>query len=154
MALTQYEQLCETAYAQLIEVFEHALPERVRGLYYEDEFIKAITINKDMETTAEKICVLAEELGHSIFGGDLILNFIPDSLRRKYERQARVWSYKKLLPSRRLLSVLKDPYYQNNYEIAEEFGVTEDFLLEAVEYYKTTGAIPAFNIWDEGDLVG
>lgn len=152
MAMTQYEQFCDTAYAQLIDVFEHALPERVRGLYYEDEMLKVITINKDMETMAEKLCVLVEELGHSIYGGNLVLGLIPDNLRRKYERQARVWAYKKLLPAKKLIRALQDPYYINNlYEIAEDFDVTEEFLTEAIEHYQTTGTIPTFNNWDEAE---
>jgi len=152
MALTEYEQLCDTAYAQLIDVFEHALPARVRGLYYEDGLIKSITINKGIDTGAEKLCVLAEELGHSFYGGDFIHGALPDALKRKIERLARVWAYKRLLPAKKLLAALKDPCYNNNCEIAEEFGVTEEFLCEATEYYKVGGIIPPFIAYDESDF--
>ena len=154
MALTKFEELCELAYAQLIEIFEHALPERVRGFYYEDEFNKIISLNSDIKDIAEKICVLTEEIGHSIYGGNQMGRHIPELMKRKYEFLARKWAYKKLLPIRKLIAALKSPYFHNYYEIAEEFDVTQDFLGAAIEYYKSTGDIPRYNNYNERCFCG
>ena len=146
--MTAYEQVCEKAYAQFIEIVEHALPERIRGLYFEDEFLKIITINKNMAIEAERVCVAYEEMGHSVYGGNMF-SAVSDTVKRRWENQARAYAYKQLLPADELLEALRSPYYHNEYEIAGDFDVTVDFLRAAVEYYKTTGDIPAYNDWDE-----
>jgi len=148
--MTAYEHACERAYAQFIQIVQHVLPERIRGLYFENEFMKIITLNKNLITEAEKTCTVTEETGHSIYGGNIFAN-VPDAVKRKWEKQARAYAYKILLPADALLDALKSPYYYGEHEIAEEFEVTVDFLRDAVEYYKTTGDIPSYNDWDENN---
>lgn len=55
-----YEKLLCEAEKENIEVVYMPLKGRIKGLYCD----KVIAINKNIETTAEKTCVLAEELGH------------------------------------------------------------------------------------------
>lgn len=58
-----------------------------------------------------------------------------DVSNRKQERRARIWAYHKLLS----LDDLIDSYKfgcRNKFEIAEHLNVTEDFLVDCLEYYK------------------
>ncbi len=54
-----YESLLSEAYEEQVEVVYFPLTERIKGLYYNN----TIAINNTL-TTAEKTCILAEELGH------------------------------------------------------------------------------------------
>lgn len=53
-----------------------------------------IAIHNGLDTTTEKTCVLAEELGHyHTTVGDI--TDLSDPKNRKQERQARLWGYNK-----------------------------------------------------------
>ena len=65
---------------------------RIKGLYCD----KTIGLNLDINTSAEKTCVLAEELGHHHTSVGDILD-MTDVSNRKQERQARLWGYNKLI---------------------------------------------------------
>ena len=54
-----YETLAREAENECIEVIEISFKGKIKGLYYN----RVIAINKHIETTAEKTCILAEELG-------------------------------------------------------------------------------------------
>ena len=95
---------------------------------------KRIAIRKDLETTAEKACILAEELGHHYTSvGNILDQSDPDN--RKQERKARLWGYDRLIG----LSGIIDAYRygcQNRYEIADYLGVTEEYLEECIDCYR------------------
>ncbi len=85
-------------------------------------------------TCKEKGCVLAEELGHY---HTTVGNIISQSTTadRKQERRARVWAYERLIG----LSGIIDSYKHGCftlYDTAEYLDVTEDFLANALLYYK------------------
>jgi len=148
MALSKYERLEQAAYDQSIEIFTAALPERLRGLFYDDGNIRVITLSSAIRTAAERLVVLAEELGHHIVGGGNILfgNMSP-YMRRRIELRARAYAYGILLPIAKLLPYLRrnEPYW----DIAESFDLPQDFIEEAVEYYSNKGLIPYWGVWDE-----
>jgi len=125
-----YEKLLCEAEKENIEVVYMPLKGRIKGLYCD----KVIAINKNIETTAEKTCVLAEELGHyyTTVGNILDQKRIQN---RKLERRARAWAYKKLVPLYKLVEAYKDGI-KNRFELAEYLQVTEEFLDEALKYYK------------------
>lgn len=93
-----------------------------------------IYLRNDMAETQKK-CVLAEELGHyhttvgNILDQQVIVN-------RKQERRARLWAYDKLIS---LFGIIEayNAGCRNSYEMADHLGVTEEFLAEALEVYKT-----------------
>lgn len=93
-----------------------------------------IAIRRNIETTVEKACVLAEELGHhhTTTGDILDQNEIQN---QKQERQARLWAFKKMVTIEKLISAF-EVGCRNRYEIAEHIDVTEDFLLDALTRYK------------------
>ena len=93
-----------------------------------------IAINKNLSTQTEKKCVLAEELGHyHTTYGDIIDQTKIENV--KQEIIARRWGYKKLVG---MVDIINAYRYgvRNKHELAEYLDVTEDFLYEAIEYYK------------------
>lgn len=86
-------------------------------------------------TDTEKSCVLAEELGHHFTTVGNILNQ-SEAYNRKQEQQARTWAYNRLIG----LQGIVDAYLagcQNAYEIAEYLDVTEEFLIDALQRYRS-----------------
>lgn len=125
-----YEKLLCEAEKENIEVVYMPLKGRIKGLYCD----KVITINKNIETTAEKTCVLTEELGHyfTSVGNILDQNQLQN---RKLERRARAWGYQRLVPLDKLILAYKQGI-RSRYELAEYLEVTEQFLADALKYYK------------------
>ena len=103
---------------------------RIKGLYCD----KTIGLNLDIDTSAEKACVLAEELGHHHTSVGDILN-MTDISNRKQERQARLWGYDKLIGLSGLIKAY-EAGCQNCFEMAEYLGVTDEYLCECLEVYR------------------
>lgn len=99
---------------------------RIRG--------QKILIRKDMSET-QKCCVLAEELGHyhTTVGDIMDLNNVSN---RKQELRARLWGYDKLIGLSGILSCYRAGC-TNLYEMAEYLDVTEEFLKDALNCYKS-----------------
>lgn len=125
-----YEKLLQEAHQEEIDIYEKSMSKRIKGLYADN----VIWLNKHLPTTSDKICVLAEELGHyhtSI--GDILDQSILNN--RKQEKQARNWAYKRLVPLHMIIKAF-DVGVQSKYELAEYLNVTEAFLLDALKRYK------------------
>lgn len=124
-----YETLLKEAEQLRIEVYERKMSKRMKGLYNN----KVIWINSTLSLN-EKICVLAEELGHYYTSAGNILN--QNKLEnRKQEQLARDWAYKRVVPLYRFIEAIEEGV-RNIYEFANFAGVTEEFLYEAIEFYK------------------
>ena len=95
---------------------------------------KKIAIRQNIPTLREKTCVLAEELGHyhTAVGNILDQTSVEN---RKQERAGRLWAYDKLIGLSGIIQGFR-ARCQNRHELAECLGVTEEFLQEALEYYK------------------
>lgn len=93
-----------------------------------------IAIQRGLSET-EKKCVLAEELGHHYTtSGDILDQSVVEN--RKQELLARTWAYNKLIG---LLGIV-DAYKagcRNLSEMADHLDVTEEFLDEALERYRS-----------------
>ncbi len=81
----------------------------------------------------EKVC-LAHELGHCATMSFYNI-YSPLDVRGKHERRAQKWAIKTLIPKHKLSKAFKCGY-DNVYSLAEYFGVTADFMQQAVDYYK------------------
>lgn len=96
-----HRALLHEAEKEGIEVVYLPLRGRIKGLYYNN----VIALNKNIDTTAEKTCILAEELGHYYTSCGNIID-TSDTNNRKQEVKARRWAVKRLVPlkksSRRL----------------------------------------------------
>lgn len=93
-----------------------------------------IAINKNL-TEKEKKCIMAEELGHyyTAFGDILDQS---SSSNRKQESRGRVMAYNRLIGLMGIVDSYNN-HCQSLAESAEFLDVTEEFLLEALQYYKS-----------------
>lgn len=123
-----YEELLAESEEQNLIVKEKELP-GYNGRIYKNR----IAIRKDL-SRIEKKCVLAEELGHhhTSVGNILDMN---DVRNRKQERQARFWSYNKLIGLRGIIQAY-EAGCQSRYEVAEYLEVTEEYLADCIEAYR------------------
>lgn len=125
-----YEELLIQSDSKDIQVKEIPLREddgRING--------NRIGIRKDIPTQAEKSCVLAEELGHyhTTYGDILDLDNVQN---RKQELRARMWGYDRLIGLKGIIQAYKRGC-RNPAEMAEELDVTEEYLLEALNAYRS-----------------
>lgn len=127
----KYEELLEESSSNDVYIIENAdFKSKAEGLINGN----VIGINKKIRTCRKRTCILAEELGHY---HTTIGNIISQSTisERKQELRARVWAYNKLIG----LSGIVDAYNHGCRflsDTAEYLDVTEEFLLEALQYYK------------------
>lgn len=93
-----------------------------------------IAIKIDM-TEDEKACVLTEELGHYYTTVGNILD-LSDKRNAKQELQALIWAYNKQIG---LLGIVRafENRCKDMHEMAEFLNVTEEFLSDALKYYKS-----------------
>ena len=124
----KYNALLNEANAEGISIKERPFKTydgRIKG--------KDIYLRKDMNT-AEKSCVLAEELGHYYTSvGNILDMTVPEN--RKQERQARLWGYNRSIG---LLGLIRAYEHgcKDKYEIAEYLDVTEEYLENCINCYQ------------------
>jgi len=124
-----YERLLVEAAKHGIDVYEQPLQRRTKGLYSDG----IIWINSSM-LQVEKCCILAEEIGHHHTSVGCIIDQ-SDVRNRKQELRARQWSYFRLIPLTRIVEA-HQARVKGRYELAEYFGVTEQFLQDAIDRYR------------------
>lgn len=104
----------------------HANKGRIKG--------NRIAIKKDL-TETEKKCVLAEELGHHYTAvGDILDQ--SSAANRKQEMQGRILAYNRLVGLRGIVDAYLH-HCQSLFETADYLGVTEEFLNDCIDYYKS-----------------
>lgn len=94
-----------------------------------------VILIKESLSEKEKKCVLAEELGHF----HKTVGNITDQTNmdnRKQELIARKWGYEKLVGLVDLINAYNSGI-KNRFELAEFLDVTDDFLNDSIEYYKS-----------------
>ncbi len=125
-----YNKLLEEAKKENVEVVKRPLAGRLKGLYADN----VIALNENLETTAEKACVLAEELGHySTSVGDILDQSIIEN--RKQELKARRWAVGKLIRVEDFIVAFNEGVRSRN-ELAEFLGVTENFIDTALNHFQ------------------
>lgn len=129
--MNNYECLEDEACKDGIEIVNCRFDSlRIKGLYCD----KMIGINIDIDSSNEKACVLAEELGHHHTTVGNILD-MTDIGNRKQERQARMWGYNKLIGLSGLIKAF-EAGCQDRFEVAEYLGVTDEYLCECLDTYR------------------
>ena len=128
--MTSYEMLEQDAHDERVQIVPYDLGERLKGLYCDG----TIALNIDINTQAEKTCVLAEELGHHYTTTGNILDQ-SQSENRKQELHARLHGYNRLIGLNGIIRAYQHRC-QNLAEMAEYLEVTETFLKEALELYR------------------
>lgn len=120
-----YDELLIEAENSGLKINEKPLQYGFKGLYKN----KKIIINRKLETTAEKNCILAEELGHhcTSSGNTLDQTNIKNIKNVKQEKRAHNWVYEKLVGIIDLINAFEKGI-RNKEELAEYLNVTEFFL--------------------------
>lgn len=125
-----YDNLLRDASRCGVSTYEVRMVPRIKGLYSDD----TIWINKAISTSAEKTCILAEELGHYHTSAGDILDQTKTNNRRQ-ELRARQWAYNRLIPLECIVEAYQ-AHAKGRHEVAEYLGVTESFLQAAIDRYR------------------
>lgn len=135
--MNTYETLLQEAVSGNVKVHEafdlngDTEPDkRINGIYIDG----TIALDERMETSIEKKCILAEELGHHYTATGNILD-LNSAANRKVERLGRAYAYNKLVG---LLGIIKayECGCRTQHDMAECLEVTEEFLSESLSYYR------------------
>lgn len=128
--MNTYENLLDTAANAGVNVIDYPFDSsRIKGLYCDG----TVALNDDLATSKEKVCVLAEELGHfHTSSGDIINLKSEDNMKQEY--RARLWGYDNRIGLCGIISAYK-ANCRNAHEMAEYLDVTEEFLKDALECY-------------------
>jgi len=135
--LDKFEKLESEAFNLKINVKKAKLPETISGLYYYDgDNPPLIALNECLQTKAEQVCVLVEELGHHYTSsGNLLTDpSIDRTIIRKQEYRAKKWAVQKLVTLKNIINAYEKGC-SNLFEMAEYLGVTEPFLVQAFACY-------------------
>ena len=126
-----YEEMQDRAYNAGIDVVEYSFRNKtIKGLYCDG----TAAISNDIDTNAERACILAEEMGHHYTSAGNIIDQT-DEQNRKQEFRARMWAYNEMVGLIGIIDAYKNGC-RNSYEIAEYLEVTEKFLNDALEAYR------------------
>lgn len=92
-----------------------------------------IDVDRLADSKEELVCV-THEIGHCETGSFYNIH-TPFDIRQKHENRADRWAIKKLIPKDELDEAL-DCGIVEVWDLAEYFGVTEDFVRKTCEYYR------------------
>lgn len=130
--MNKYESLVDAAVNAGADVIDYPFDSpRIKGLYHDG----VIAISKQLKTTAERACVLAEELGHYETSSGDILD-LTNTANRKQEHLARALAYEKMVGLIGIVSCHRAGC-RNVYEMAEHLEISEEFLVDAIAYYRS-----------------
>lgn len=129
----------------LCELYEYADDNNIPIISFEMPLSESMSVLQDgncyigidpmmLRSETEEKEKLAHELGHCATGA-FYNRYAACDIREKHERRANIWSIKKLIPKDELLKALDDCFCANRFELAEHFGVSEDFMQMALDYY-------------------
>ncbi|MEA4972952.1 MAG: ImmA/IrrE family metallo-endopeptidase [Candidatus Metalachnospira sp.] len=128
--MTKYEKLIEYANDRNISIVETYFESDSKGLCIGRD---TIAIKKELKD-CEKICILAEELGHyNTSVGDIVDQ--KNSNNQKQEKIARKWAVNKLIKIEKLIDAVKHGC-DSLFEIADFLDVTEEFLIESIDIFR------------------
>lgn len=129
--MNAYEYLADKACEDGIDIVDRKFnSNRIKGLYCNG----TVALNANIETSAERTCVLAEELGHHHTSSGVIID-LSDAQNQKQERQARFWAYNDRIGLYGLIKAYEHGC-TNRYDMAEFLEVTEEFLEDAIQCYR------------------
>jgi Zn-dependent peptidase ImmA (M78 family) len=125
------EKLIKEMENEDIEVVTIHLSGQLKGLYADN----VIAISKQLKTSAERTCILAEELGHHYTSSGNILDQSKIE-NRKQELKARRWAVQKLIKVEDFIKAF-EAGVRNRAELAEFLEVTEAFIATSLKHFKS-----------------
>ena len=128
--MTQLQRLYETADGLGLQICYFPM-EKLTAISTPDGFI-GMDVDK-LEDSARETACLAHEMGHCLTGSFYTVDSSLCQQRRCEERADR-WAIRQLVPLEDLKRALEMGL--RPHELAELFGVPEDFLRRCVYYYK------------------
>ena len=118
-----------------ISVCEGSFPYSKCLAIVDDKGDCAIAIDpSQFDTRKEEKVALAHDLGHCITGS-FYTRDTPHDLRVRYENRATKKAVFMLIPFDMLIDAIESPW-NSIYDLAEHFGVSEDFMRNAVKIYE------------------
>lgn len=121
-------------YEELLAEYEKELDIQERKMCCDGLYCDNVIWIKDSLTNAEKLSIVAEELGHYMTTAGDILDQTSDG-NIKQELSARKWAFEKVISIEEILLAFKKSITEV-YDLAEHFGVTEEFMRECLRHYK------------------
>lgn len=133
--MTNTLSLYQTASDNGIGVYSFPLTENGSLCIQDNGGQCCIGIDTDLlKTSAEERVHLCHELGHCMTGSFYNL-YSPYDLRAIHENRADKWAIKKLVPADELKQAV-NAGYREYWQLAEYFGVTDEFMCKAIAFYK------------------
>ena len=130
--MDKYEYLANEASEDGVDIIDYDFESsNLKGLYQDN----TIALSKQLRTINERKCILAEELGHHYTSSGNILDQ-NNTNNRKQEYKARTWAIRKLIHPDDLIRAFSKGC-RDRYEISDYLDITEDFLDQSLEYFKT-----------------
>ena len=86
-----------------------------------------------LETTAEHKTALGHDMGHCATGS-FYNRYSPADVKKKHENRADKWAIRQLISPEELDAAVADGHLEM-WDLAEYFGVTEEFMRKAVSLY-------------------
>lgn len=132
--MVNLSKLYQIAEDESIEVDCFALTKRDAMSMMDDDGDCFIAIDPyKLQSSRDEMVKLAHELGHCVTGS--FYNQYSDfDCRQRHENKADKWAIKHLIPVNDLDDAITDGCTEI-WELAERFGVTEQFMQKAVCYY-------------------
>ena len=129
------EMLQQMGDKQVVVLEDRRLPRSVKGLYLWDEKQPLIILRPDMDGR-EKLCVLAEEIGH-FETATMDMRYCSRYQIAFQERLAMERAIQWLVPFRGLEKAVR-AHIWTPWDCAEYFGITEEMMGQAMDYYQHT----------------
>lgn len=129
-----YEEMLTEFSEELIVDDASDLPAAIKGFYTTKGKKNLVLLNKRIETVNERVCILAEEIGHHF----TTVGDITDQSKignRKQEEKARRWAAKRIASLKDFINAFENGCRTKD-ELIDYMDVTEEFLLWSISYYK------------------
>ncbi len=129
-------ELYQLADAEHIPIYSFDLPQTQSLSLMNNDGSCAVAIDPfGLNSTKDEKIRLAHELGHCVTGS--FYNRYSDfDIKAKSEYRADKWAIKKLIPKDELQAAFEQGYTEP-WDLAEYFNVTEEFIVKAVNYYRS-----------------
>ena len=140
--MTKLERVYQEIHTLGIVLDEFPLPRTVSISHMDDDGDCFIAIDRSrIETSAEEEVRLLHEMGHCETGS-FYCRYTKYETRGRLEARATRWSIRKRLPIEELRGAIHKCRPRNDWELAEELGLTVDFVREAIGYYTEALGLP------------
>lgn len=129
-------ELYQLADAEHIPVYSFDLPQTHSLSLMNNDGSCAVAIDPfGLNSSKDEKIRLAHELGHCVTGS--FYNRYSDfDIKARSEYKADKWAIKKLIPKDELQAAFEQGYTEP-WDLAEYFNVTEEFIIKAVNYYRS-----------------